>query len=79
MKGKQKKRRAKLDGGAKGVPGRKPSAYPIQRLTVQASDDELKLIKDASQPTMNEIEKILIYHFTALMHHPPKMAKHFLK
>jgi hypothetical protein len=45
MKGKQKKRRAKL-GGAKGVPGRKPSAYPIQRLTVQATDGELKLIKE---------------------------------
>ncbi|RKY06567.1 MAG: DNA repair protein RecO [Planctomycetota bacterium] len=41
--------------------------------------NELKLIKTASRPTMNEIEKVLIYHFTALMHHPPKMAKHFLK
>lgn len=46
MKGKQKKRREKPDSGAKGVPGRKPSAYPIQRLTVQATDDELKLIKE---------------------------------
>ncbi len=51
------------------------------RLTKNAAEclSSLKLIKTASQPTMNEIEKILIYHFTALMHHPPKMAKHFLK
>ena len=46
MKGKMKKRRAKLNVGAKGVPGRKPSAYPIQRLTIQATDGELTLIKD---------------------------------
>jgi hypothetical protein len=46
MKDKRKKRRTNLGGGAKGVPGRKPSAYPIQRLTVQATDDELKLIKE---------------------------------
>ncbi len=51
------------------------------RLTKNAARclNELKLIKSASQPTMDEIEKVLIYHFTALMHHPPKMAKHFLK
>ena len=50
------------------------------RLTKNSAEclSSLKLIKDASQATMDEIEKILIYHFTALMHHPPKMAKHFL-
>ena len=46
MKGKQKKRRTKIDGGAKGAPGRKPAAFPLQRLTIQATDDELKLIKE---------------------------------
>jgi hypothetical protein len=45
MKGKQRKRRAKIDGGAKVVPGRKPAAFPLQRLTIQATDDELQLIK----------------------------------
>lgn len=39
---------------------------------------DLQLIKNASPTTMNEIEKVLIYHFTALLHRPPKMAKHFL-
>ena len=51
------------------------------RLTKNSAEclNSLKLIKGASQATMNEIEKILVCHFTALMHHPPKMAKHFLK
>ena len=46
MKGKRKKLRKKPDSGVKGIPGRKPSVFPIQRLTVQATDDELKLIKE---------------------------------
>ena len=41
----QKKRRGKLDGGAKGVPGRKPSAFPVQRLTIKAIEGDVKLIK----------------------------------
>ena len=39
----------------------------------------LKLLADANEKTLNEIEKILIHHFTELLHKPPKMAKHILK
>jgi len=37
----------------------------------------LKSVKDASQTTLNEIEKVLIHHFTALMHRRPRMAARF--
>jgi DNA repair protein RecO (recombination protein O) len=40
---------------------------------------EMKLIAKAPQQTVNEVEKVLIYHFTELLHKPPKMAKYFLK
>jgi DNA repair protein RecO len=33
---------------------------------------------DADEKTLNEIERVLIYYFTELLHKPPKMAKHFL-
>jgi DNA repair protein RecO (recombination protein O) len=39
----------------------------------------LKLIGEAQEKTLKEIEKILIHHFTELLGHPPKMAKHILK
>jgi len=39
----------------------------------------LKLIAEAKEKTLKEIEKILIGHFTELLGHRPKMAKHFLK
>ena len=39
----------------------------------------LKLIADADEKTLREIEKILISHFTELLGHRPKMAKHILK
>jgi DNA repair protein RecO (recombination protein O) len=35
-----------------------------------------KLIAGAKEKTLNEIEKILIHHFTELLHKPPKMAKY---
>jgi len=38
-----------------------------------------KLIAETSEKTLNEIEKILIHHFTGLLHKPPKMAKYVLK
>jgi recombinational DNA repair protein (RecF pathway) len=38
-----------------------------------------KLIAEAQEKTLNEIEKILIHHFTELLHKPPKMAKYILK
>jgi DNA repair protein RecO (recombination protein O) len=39
----------------------------------------LKQIANADETTLNEIEKILVYHFTELLCKPPKMAKHILK
>ena len=39
---------------------------------------QLKLIADADRKTLNEIEKVLIYHFTELLGKPPKMAKYVL-
>jgi recombinational DNA repair protein (RecF pathway) len=39
----------------------------------------LKLIARADERTLKEIEKILIYHFTELLHKPPKMAKHITR
>ncbi len=39
----------------------------------------LKMLADAGEKTLNEIEKVLIYHFTALLGRQPKMAKHILK
>ena len=38
----------------------------------------LKQIAQAKQKILNEIEKILIHHFTELLGHKPKMAKHIL-
>lgn len=40
---------------------------------------DLKTIADVDKKTLNEIEKILVYHFTELLHKPPKMAKYVLK
>ena len=39
----------------------------------------LKQITQATEKTLREIEKILISHFTELLGHLPKMAKHILK
>jgi hypothetical protein len=36
------------------------------------------MIAESEEKTLNEIEKVLIYHFTELLHRPPKMAKHIL-
>ncbi len=38
----------------------------------------VKLIASANEETRNEIEKVLVYHFTELLHRPPKMAKYIL-
>jgi DNA repair protein RecO (recombination protein O) len=38
-----------------------------------------KLIAEAQEKTLNEIEKILIRHFTEILHRPPKMAKYVLR
>ena len=39
----------------------------------------LNSISDAKEKTLNEIEKVLVYHFTELLHKPPGMAKSILK
>jgi DNA repair protein RecO (recombination protein O) len=50
------------------------------RLTGNAANclTNLKMIAESEEKTLNEIEKVLIYHFTELLHRPPKMAKHIL-
>ncbi len=37
-----------------------------------------KLLKGAEEKTLNEIEKILIHHFTEILHRQPRMAKYVL-
>jgi DNA repair protein RecO (recombination protein O) len=39
----------------------------------------LKQIPDSAEKTLNEIEKVLVQHLTALLGRPPKMARHILK
>jgi DNA repair protein RecO (recombination protein O) len=48
------------------------------RLSKTAADclSNRKLIGGADEKTLNEIEKVLIHHFTELIGKPPKMAKH---
>jgi DNA repair protein RecO (recombination protein O) len=50
------------------------------KLTKSAANclSNLKLIAESQEKTLNEIEKILIYHFTEILGKPPKMAKHIL-
>jgi DNA repair protein RecO (recombination protein O) len=58
------------------------TSYPDKiRLSETAADclSNLKLIVDAEEKTLNEVEKVLIHHFTEILHHRPKMAKHILK
>jgi DNA repair protein RecO (recombination protein O) len=38
-----------------------------------------KLITETNEKTLNEIEMVLVKHFTEILHHPPKMAKYVLK
>jgi len=39
----------------------------------------LKLLANASENTLNEIEKLLAYHFTEITHRRPKMAKYVIR
>lgn len=39
---------------------------------------DLKLIAQADMKILNELERILIYHFTEMLHSRPKMAKYVL-
>jgi len=48
------------------------------KLTSSAANclSNLKLISESNEKTLNEIEKLLIFHFTETLGRPPKMAKH---
>jgi hypothetical protein len=39
----------------------------------------LKLLAGAQEKTLDEVERILVYHFTEILDRQPKMAKHILK
>lgn len=51
------------------------------RLTKSAATclASLKLIAHAQKETLDEIEKVLIYHFTEIVGHRPKMARHVIE
>jgi len=51
------------------------------RLTNPAANalSDLKLLAESGKNTLNEIETVLIHHFTELLGHRPKMAKYILK
>ncbi|MFA5238883.1 MAG: DNA repair protein RecO [Phycisphaerae bacterium] len=50
-------------------------------LSKNAADclNNTRLIAQAKESTLIEIEKGLVHHFTEILHKPPKMAKHILK
>jgi DNA repair protein RecO (recombination protein O) len=39
----------------------------------------VKLLAETNEKTLNEIQQVLIKHFTEILHRPPKMAKYVLK
>jgi len=51
------------------------------RVTPKAANclADLKQLTKTDEETLNEIEKILVCHFTEILHHPPKMAKYILE
>lgn len=58
------------------------SSFPDKiRLTKNAANclSNLKTIAESEEKTLNEIEKILISHFTDTLGRPPKMAKYILR
>ena len=57
-----------------------PSFPDRIRLSTSAAGclTSLKKLPEAPEETLQEIEKILVHHFTELLGRPPKMAKHIL-
>jgi DNA repair protein RecO (recombination protein O) len=51
------------------------------RLTKNAARclTNLKMLTESNEKTLNEVEKILVHHFTHTLGRPPKMAKHILE
>jgi DNA repair protein RecO (recombination protein O) len=39
----------------------------------------VKLLTEANEKTLNEIQQVLIKHFTEILHHHPKMAKYVIR
>jgi DNA repair protein RecO (recombination protein O) len=58
-----------------------PSFPDKIRLTTHAAAclTDLKQLAESQEKTLNEIERLLVSHFTELLGHRPKMAKHILK
>ena len=51
------------------------------KLTKKAADclADTKLLAEAGEKPLNEVEKTLIHHFTEILHRQPRMAKYVLK
>ncbi|MBW8042004.1 MAG: DNA repair protein RecO [Planctomycetes bacterium] len=51
------------------------------RLTQNAAGclTNLKMLAESNEKTLNEVEKILVHHFTNTLGRPPKMAKYILE
>lgn len=51
------------------------------RLSVNASRclTNFKMLAESNKKSLNEIEKLLVHHFTGILGRPPKMARHILK
>ncbi len=50
------------------------------KLTKNAADclANVKLLAEAQEKTLDEIQQVLVKHFTEILHRPPKMAKYVL-
>jgi len=55
-----------------------PEKFQLDKNTASCLTNLIS-ISDADKKTLNEIEKILVYHFTQLLGAPPKMAKMILR
>ncbi|MHC4865666.1 MAG: DNA repair protein RecO [Planctomycetota bacterium] len=58
------------------------ASYPDKmRLTAAAANclSNLKLMAESHEKILHEIEKVLVCHFTELLHKTPRMAKYILK
>lgn len=54
-----------------------PDKIPVTKSAADALNNP-KVFNQADKKTLNEIEKLLVYHFTNIWGRPPKMAKYIL-